>query len=255
MADPFFETAANYENGYSEKFDLDQFEGRPRISYLVATTPRSGSTWLSHLLWSTGGLGAPLEYLNFRPQSHYAVDVDDRAAQLSHWIEVQRRRTTPNGVFGHKVFLPMLASLKTHNPDLLAQMRPNYIVHLSRRDRVAQASSYARAAQTGAWVAGPADHARPAIPAELVRDALASIAAQEEMWEALFKSMDREPLRLVYEDVVADPGKAVAEVASFLGVTLDTSVRLNVPPVLRQARDGRLRPPGARNPQSSHEAP
>src|SRR5262245_60646267 len=39
-------------------------EGPPRLVYIVAATPRSGSTLLCRELWSTGLLGAPYEYLN-----------------------------------------------------------------------------------------------------------------------------------------------------------------------------------------------
>jgi LPS sulfotransferase NodH len=43
--------------------------------YTLASIPRTGSTWLSHALWGTGYLGAPLEYVNFEktgpvPQCH-----------------------------------------------------------------------------------------------------------------------------------------------------------------------------------------
>ena len=37
----------------------------PEHAYLLATVPRTGSSFVSHLLWRSGCLGAPLEYLNF----------------------------------------------------------------------------------------------------------------------------------------------------------------------------------------------
>ena len=52
------------ETGYEAKFDFPLTAGQPEIVYLLATVPRTGSTYLSHILWQTGCLGAPLEYVN-----------------------------------------------------------------------------------------------------------------------------------------------------------------------------------------------
>ena len=40
-----------------------------RKSYIVASTDRSGSTFLCSMLWRTGVLGAPAEYWNYRVRS------------------------------------------------------------------------------------------------------------------------------------------------------------------------------------------
>ena len=46
------------DTGYEGKFDFAWCGQRPDISYMLATVPRTGSTWFSHLLWQTGCLGA-----------------------------------------------------------------------------------------------------------------------------------------------------------------------------------------------------
>ena len=44
-------------------FDLSPPKEDPRV-WVMASVPRSGSTLLCRLLWDTGGVGAPKEYLN-----------------------------------------------------------------------------------------------------------------------------------------------------------------------------------------------
>ena len=49
------------DTGYEGKFDFAPRREPPSRPYLLASVPRTGSTLLSHLLWRTGCLGAPLE--------------------------------------------------------------------------------------------------------------------------------------------------------------------------------------------------
>jgi trehalose 2-sulfotransferase len=108
---------------------------KPRLSYLVCATPRSGSTLLCHLLDQTGVAGHPEEYFEdlrhsgrprrpheyFDPERHANIierlafrempDGDEPAANPSwspeaydRYLEwVLEQGTTPNGVFGAKL--------------------------------------------------------------------------------------------------------------------------------------------------------
>ena len=58
---------AGIETGHEPRFDFPPGGRPPELFYMIATMPRTGSSYLSHLLWGTGCLGAPLEYLNFEP--------------------------------------------------------------------------------------------------------------------------------------------------------------------------------------------
>lgn len=42
------------ETGYEEKFDFPYRSQPPERTYILASVPRSGSTYVSHLLWRTG---------------------------------------------------------------------------------------------------------------------------------------------------------------------------------------------------------
>jgi len=234
------------ETGYEGKFD---FPGRaPELAYLLATVPRTGSSFLSHVLWRTGCLGAPLEYLNFDKEGPYffAHGAPDQQDWL--WRSVLRRRTSPNGVFGVKCFPTQLEALHQANPGLLKAIwstllpagRPGRIVYLARRDRTAHAISYARATLSGIWrkeqEAG--GRAEPDYSAEALATAERWIDAQTAAWEEMFAQLRIAPLRLWYEEVAASPDEAVRQVADYLGVTLDPAAAVEIPAVEKQAEAG-----------------
>ena len=231
------------DTGYEGKFDFPPREGRPDLFYLLAAIPRSGSTYLSHLLWATGCLGAPLEYLNFDPAGPYSFASRSPALQRDLWRSVLRRRTSPNGVFGLKAFPIQLEALNQGNPGLVSDVlgmllsggRSPKVVYLNRRDRVAHTVSYARAAVSGVWrkeQEGPAprvDYSEAAL-----RRAESLIDGQTSAWEAMFQDLGVQPLRLWHEDVIADPDRAAAQTADYLGVRLSASAIVQVPPILKQ---------------------
>ena len=221
--------------GYEGKFDFSRRE--PETVYMLATVPRTGSSWLSHVLWQTGCLGAPLEYLNFDKGGPYFFAHKAPEEQLALWRSVQRRRTSPNGVFGFKCFLTELQALREENPQLLAAVRPRKVVYLARRDRIAHAVSYARARMSGIWRAeqerdGPPrlEYSQQAL--EMAEDALDAHAAG---WEEMFRRLGVEPLRLWYEDALANPAEVADRIAAFVGVSIVPGAAVTVPAVRRQS--------------------
>jgi LPS sulfotransferase NodH len=233
------------ETGYEAKFDFPERADPPRLLYMLASVPRSGSTFLSHLLWRSGCLGAPLEYLNFLPGSpyHFAQQAPDR--QVALWRSALSRRTSPNGVFGIKCFSAQLRELQQANPalllEVLAALLPAngraYVVRLKRRDRVAHAISYARAALSGVWHKMQESPGGAEVPfsAKAVDHARRLLDEQEADWDQLFAEIGVEPLVLWHEDVIAGPTQTLRAVAAFLGVTLDPAAAVAVPVIEKQA--------------------
>lgn len=237
----------DFDTGYEGKFDLPLTDGNPAITYMLATVPRTGSSWLSHLLWGTGCLGVPLEYLNF-DAGPYAFAQNTPQQQDQLWRSVRRRRTTANGMFGFKAFPMQLEALQQGNPALLQSvlgsvMAGRKIISLRRRDRVAHAVSYARATLSGVWRAeqqgGQGD--APDYSQEDLEGAERVIGMLEGAWDEMFRDLRLAPLALWYEDVVADPASAVAQVAAYLGVTLDPAAAIVVPEVRKQDEGDALR--------------
>lgn len=234
------------ETGYEGKYDFPPRGGPPVLTYMLASVPRTGSTYLSHLLWRTGCLGAPLEYLNFDPAGPYGFAHASASQQQSLWRSVLRRRTSPNGVFGVKCFPQQLHQLQQANPELLSGVfsalfsnrHPPQVVWLGRRDADRHAISYARAILSGVWrkeqeSGGGARVDYSGIAIERARRILDGQAAA---WEEMFRDLRIEPLRLWYEDVVAAPGEAAQRVADHLGIPLRPEAAIDVPMIERQAQ-------------------
>ena len=235
------------ETGYEEKFDFPYRDAPPERVYILASVPRSGSTYLSHLLWQSGCLGAPLEYFNFLPTGHYAAAAGSAEKQIAIWRSVVHRRTSPNGVFGVKCFPGMIEHLAKGNPALFHEVtamlltaNPNLkVVQLKRRDRIARAISYARAVRSGIWRAEQEEKGRPATVSyseEAINEALQVLDRDEAAWDSLYANWRIKPLVLWYEDVVERPQEAIASVADYVGVMLDPSATVSVPQIRRQSR-------------------
>jgi LPS sulfotransferase NodH len=235
------------ETGYEEKFDFPYREALPERVYILASAPRTGSTYLSHLLWQSGCLGAPLEYFNFLPTGHYAAVAGSPGGQLALWRSVLHRRTSPNGVFGVKCFPAMVNHMAQGNPTLFREVTATLltanpdpkVIQLKRRDRIAHAISYARAARSGIWRAEQEEKVGPATVAYsegAIEEALQALDGEEAAWEMLYANWRIKPLVLWYEDVVERPEETVERAAEHLGVTLDPSATVSIPEIRRQSR-------------------
>lgn len=236
------------DTGYEAKFDFPARESRPDRPYLLATVPRSGSTYVSHLLWRTGCLGAPLEYLNFEPTGPYGHANTSPSEQRRLWEAALRHRTSPNGVFGLKGFPPQFEALAQDNSDLLARVMrqivpsraASRVILLRRRDRTAHAISYARAIISGIWRQEQEGRERfePDYSSVAVERAGRLIEVQEAAWQAMVSDLKLTPLVLYYEDVLAEPEAAIVAVAEFVGVEIDPAAEVDIPDIRRQSQEG-----------------
>ncbi|MEO6360238.1 MAG: Stf0 family sulfotransferase [Sphingomicrobium sp.] len=235
------------ETGYEDKYDFPHRSDPPESAYMFASVPRTGSTYLSHLLWKSGCLGAPLEYLNFLPSGPYHVVSGSPEQQIVLWRSLLHRRTSPNGLFGVKCFPTQMKELHHGNQPLFSEVmatlvprdRQARIVQLKRRDRRAHAISYARAALSGIWRKEQEGQAgtRVEFSREAVDHARALLDQEEASWERLYNDRNIAPLILWYEDVVDQPGRAVASVAEFLGATVDPAAPIVIPEVEKQSEE------------------
>lgn len=211
---------------YGAAYDFAPTIEPPRKAYVMATTPRSGSTYFASRLWQAGDLGAPLEYLN-------PIHVEQMMRRLeaptypAYWLALQRVRTSPNGVFGHKLFMPYYLEAGRADPSLLPMLRSDLAVHLYRRDKVAQAVSLARAQQTQAWASWNTEAAAPAYNPGLISRCLKNILIQERWWSSAFELTGAKILSVAYEDFVGHEDQVIDDIRRQLGLTLD----VNCPPV------------------------
>lgn len=183
--------------------------------FILCGYARTGGTLLCRALHATGRFGYAQEYFNARAAEPLAGRSypSNRAAQL---LEIERRGTAPNGVYGVKMFADQFDALRGF--DWIGGLPNPVFIHLERRDALGQALSNVRALQTNQWnteqpVRGEAVYDEAAIRAELLRT-----ASYRARWQLFFARNGIEPLWLTYEEVIADLSGAVGRIAAQLGI-------------------------------------
>lgn len=184
--------------------------------YAICTAPRSGSNLLCQYLTSTGILGRPLEYFNWQGRrssedAAYPIEPSDQCRMIL------TRGATENGVYGVKLFWYQ----HTDTSALLDWTRalPNLsYIYLERRDRLAQAISWARALQTSQYRSTQLRRAEPVYDADAIRLRLYELDREYAHWASFFAQRGLAPLTFAYEDFIGDPQPAVDAVARLLGM-------------------------------------
>lgn len=196
------------------------------MDYLICSSPRVGSNLLSSFLTHTGVCGTPREYLcpheiaTHGPDLCGISDVEAVPHGYARYYAAAREAFTSDGRFGVKSHLHQLRWALERGFDFEGNM-PERFIHLTRADVVGQAISFARAAQTGAWLSAKDERAEPRFDAALIQKALRTIAGENEGWERIFVGYGVEPYRLSYEALTADFEGEIAGVLRFLDVDVD----------------------------------
>lgn len=180
------------------------------------------------------GAGWPESYWRRQSRPRYAadwgVDLSDERAYLDAALLAGTRG---NGQFGLRLMAETL-------PELLGALRGLFgpgsdaalmqaafggvrYLYQTRQDLLAQAISRLRAEQTGIWHIGSSRDEQADAPPEPVYDRgalqgyLDELSSDVATWERWFDAMGVTPLRLIYEDFVARPQEALAEVLDHIG--------------------------------------
>ena len=175
-----------------------------RKSYIVASTDRSGSTFLCSLLWQTGVLGAPAEYWNHRRRPNgkpIGIQMTERlnaSSPADYLKKLLACRTSKNGVFGVKAHSFDFKEALRKFPKLLEALSPVTYIYIRREDKVAQAVSMAKATQTGAWVArSEAQTENLNYDRDLIAKCLGFVERQDRDWAQWFEANHIEPFVVV----------------------------------------------------------
>jgi LPS sulfotransferase NodH len=198
-------------------------------------------------LEATDVAGRPTEV--FSPEFQYVWRDRWGLAQdcgfTAYFAAAVRHGTTPNGVYGlkiHWMHVWRLASWAGMGDGVLDRLLPGTrFVHITRRDRRAQALSWHRAQSTNEWwrIEGVANRQRNGLTPELDVAAVLSLErnllAQDEAWEAYFRAREIAALQVTYEALVADYRGEVARVLDYLGLEATAARRLPPPRLTRQA--------------------
>lgn len=194
--------------------DLAPFDGQVR-TYVIASTPRSGSHYLAYLLHDTGVLGYPLEYLNAAEAKGWAQRLSgETPADVMRGIIAHR--TSPSGWFGVKShYRQFQAAVETGAVAALGEPR---FIRIIREDVIAQAVSLAIAMQTKSWISGMEATGVPVYDVDRIWKMESLIRQEAAGWDEYLS--DRKPITLIYEQLCADPDGGVTRVADELGIDL-----------------------------------
>lgn len=215
----------------------------PVRSYIICGTPRSGSTLLCGML-ANAGCGRADSYFgrpwiaDFARDLGVAFDGDIDAPDFNRrYLEaVLAEGRAGSDIFGLRVMFDTVDDLSTRLDRLFpgfeqppqrfehAFGRPLYI-HLSRRDKVAQAVSFHKAMNTGLWHRAAdgselerwAPHKDAAYDANAIGSLVAEFSAADASWHSWFAAYGIEPLALEYEEFSADPRLGLRAVLTALG--------------------------------------
>jgi LPS sulfotransferase NodH len=199
-------------------------------SFLVCSTPRTGSTMLGNLLADTGLVGRAGEYFGefFRRD---VVPGLNRSRFDDYLVDCTRhaRGTGTLGIKLHRdqveVFLYLLRLRRglggASDREVLEAVFPTpSFVSMTREDRLAQAVSWWKAITTGKWTDGRPVTGEPRFDADGIAGRLRGIELADEAWRRWFEQNGVEPLRVTYEQLVADPTMTARRVLEHVGVAV-----------------------------------
>jgi len=218
-----------------------------RKSYVIASTPRCGSTLLSSLLWQSGVLGAPAEYWNFHKRARPVatgtkmMERLEASSPADYLTKLLACRTTRNGVFGAKAHFVHFEEAIERYPEMLDVLAPVTYIHIDREDKVAQAVSLAKLVQHGCgWRERPGQtRQRPteAVPydREVIALCLQKLEQQRAGWLRWFEANHIDPIEIKYEKLAADRAGVIRGIMDTVGVQNDEPQAVRFKTIERQS--------------------
>lgn len=204
-------------------------------SYVICSTPRTGSTLLCDMLEGTQLAGAPNEYFTPSEEPRFCEQWGVSGFK-DYFDRVIAETTSPNGVFGFKImmgnfheFIEKLRGIVAteyqtlQDSELLRHFFPDLrYIWMTRHNKVRQAVSFSRAIQTEVW----AQPKRGLIPPRQepryrfrgIDVLMQRVMIFEAKWQEYFAHNDIMPLIVSYEDFINFRQETVEQILRFIGV-------------------------------------
>lgn len=207
----------------SHPFYSSQSPVTPRSKYLIAMTPRSGSTMLGQELSRRYGLGHPGEFLNEGFIGNF-----EHLFPTPSLSDFQRfllnNFTTPDGIFGFKA--DWFRYARARELEYLPRVYENIdlYIYMRRRDFVGQAVSLAIAMQSGIWHdtnmrfrQARQVYAHLAYDEAMITENVLGLMEQEYSWETYFEDIPGRVIPICYEDLVGSLDAILHQIGLALG--------------------------------------
>ncbi len=231
-------------------------------SYIICTTPRSGSTLLCKLLAATGVSGYPDSHFHNPSIANWLKSYDistddfgsDQEALRAVFSAARKRGRGDTRVFGLRLqrgsfdfFIQQVGNLypdlDTDLEHIQAAFGDTLFIYLTRRDKLDQAISRVIAIQTGLWHkhADGTELERNSPPQIPVYDAdeiarhLAELTALDDDWKAWFDNENISPLQINYDELSANPTNVLAGILDHLA--LDSEIARDIKPQVAKLAD------------------
>lgn len=235
---------------------MSSTHGAAYQAFVICTSPRSGSTLLCKLLAATGKAGNPKSYFHDNSldewQDYLGLGGQSYASgreRLTAFLEAARDQgRAGTSLFGlrlqGKSFAYFTGQLKTLFPDrathaarIEAAFGKTLFIHLTRKDKVAQAVSFVKASQSGLWHKAPdgSELERLSPPRELaydpdlIRQHLDEMTRYDEAWNRWFQEEGLQPLRISYDALSSDPEQVLTTIFDRLGLDPDGARGIELP--------------------------
>ena len=174
---------------------------------------------LGHALYRTGLLGFPLEYANSRNLAEWKQRL---AKDSLHEVmdEIQKRRTSPNGVFSIKIHYGQIAQFGGFG-NLVRMFPDSYYVLLTRSDVLRQAVSLSMARQTGVWMSGQGGKGEDArYDFAEIDECLRRTILHNSSWRYKLAATGCRYIEMDFDQVRDDLACAIHRIAEFIGITM-----------------------------------
>jgi LPS sulfotransferase NodH len=194
-------------------------KNKPKICYIICSSPRSGSHLYSSLLSATGLAGNPEEHFNpWGAGSRPDQSIDSLLYDRKYMENIILRSATANGVFGTKAqFTAITSFVGLARLESLFPTRLKYL-YIDRRDELRQGISLAIARQTEQFFWYEPALREPEYNLDQLRCCLEGIANQKRGWKTYFKERKIEPFRVMYEELIHHRRQIIIATFNYLGV-------------------------------------
>ena len=225
-----------------------------KSTYLVCTTPRTGSNLLCFSL-AKQGIGIPIEYLNLlgngSTQEFYTrITNCDFKSDVANGVstteicskyipQVIKHRTTANGVFGMKIFAHHFTNLyKDGNLSGLSALlgcKPK-IINLVRENLIDLTVSYIMAQTNQQWHSNMTGSTirNTIYNFDTFFDTMKDLNEIQHKWNAIFRWQDYDVLRITYKELSQQYTDTLKLVNEHLGFT---DLEIPTPPIQRQVSE------------------